>query len=668
MTGPWLGKPGEQYWGVSTGGIQREDRVLRRIRIAGLVLLGIQLLAMVAWSTVLWSHFVLRMDYAQYHGAWWLIGHGDLNPTNIGPTGGYGFWQNDFELMMWPLGLLALVAPHGPVLGILQDVAVAVAEAVVFLWMWELVENHAAGRIRIVAVSVGLALLLANPWTWQSVSFDFHMEPVGLAFIVLAARLLTKGKRIGWLFVLLAAMCGDATAAWLVGLGIGMVISAPRSWRRGFGVAAAGAGYLVLSAALHGDMGGNPAHLYGYLAGAGVVAPTLGDVVKHLLAHPRVAISTLWAHRVDIYANVAPAGLVGLANPLALGLWLVTLPIVDLASGSNFAQPLYQEIALYVLIPLGSVCVLIAILRRFPPIGLAFGVILVANAVTWSAVWAPIIYRRWLDVPAPTAAVLRSLQVRIPPTAEVAASHGVVGRFSDRRFDYQISAAGEPVPIGSHDTYWIVVPQVGAETEPSSAALAVIAELADHWHAQLILHRGGVWAFHWEVPRSIHSVETPAEPGSLPGWTSPGPAGRPDLTGQPARWTTEGTGSAGDVISGDRFNVPPGTYRAGVTLSASVPVEVEVWNDSLAAPLALRRIGPTHGCRTIRMTVTADRIPRKGSFEGWGPFVVAVPGGIAGDALEIRVRSPGSGEVRVGELSLRRVTTGSATGNRGVAA
>ena len=81
---------------ISTGSA---DLTLRRLWIAGLVLLGLQLIAMIAWSTVIWSHFSLTMDYVQYHTAWWLIGHGDLNPISAF-IGGHRFWQNNFEQIM----------------------------------------------------------------------------------------------------------------------------------------------------------------------------------------------------------------------------------------------------------------------------------------------------------------------------------------------------------------------------------------------------------------------------------------------------------------------------------------------------------------------------------------------------------------------------------------
>jgi hypothetical protein len=619
-----------------------------------LALLGLQLIAMTVWSTIIWSHFSLVMDYVQYHTAWWLIGHGNLNPVGAF-IGGHRFWQNNFELIMWPLAMLEVIAPHGPVLGIVMDASVAIAETVAFSWMCELAETRLTGRTRQIVVVVGLVLLVANPWSWQAISFDFHIEPLGICFLILAARSLTQEKRSGWLWALLAAACGDATAALLTGLGIGMVMAVPRAWRRALGVVATGAGFLAISVALHGDAGGSSAHLYGYLAGTGR-SPTLAALVEHVITHPSLVVSALLSHRTNIYANIAPGGIIGIANPLVLGVWIVNLPIVYLTHGNLTSQPLFQQIALYVLVPLGSVSVLIALLRRYPRSGRALAGLLAANALAWSIVWAPIIYHRWLVVPDRTAIALRSIQEHIPPQAEVVVSFGVSGRFSDRRFDYPIYTAGEVVPIRNHDTYWIVAPWAGAEAESPATALKLIADLAGNRYAHLMAHRAGVWAFHWKMSRNIRHITTPAQPTVLPGWTSAGPAGHPDLTGTPAQWTAAGSGSRGCVASGDDFFLPPAMYSASVTLSANVPVDVEVWNDTGNVLLARHRVGPTRGQQTVRFTVNAkrqypDRIPT-----GYGPFTARMTGTTkttAGDIFEIRVCTSGSGRIRVSTLSLQ---------------
>ena len=50
------------------------------VRRIGCLVLGLKLAAFIAWSVVLYRHFSLTPDFAQYQQAWYLIAHGDLNP------------------------------------------------------------------------------------------------------------------------------------------------------------------------------------------------------------------------------------------------------------------------------------------------------------------------------------------------------------------------------------------------------------------------------------------------------------------------------------------------------------------------------------------------------------------------------------------------------------
>jgi len=63
-----------------------EERLHRAIRIAWVVL-GIQLVAMLLWSAVLYNRWSLTWDFAIRYQAWWGIAHGHLGPS---PTGTFG--------------------------------------------------------------------------------------------------------------------------------------------------------------------------------------------------------------------------------------------------------------------------------------------------------------------------------------------------------------------------------------------------------------------------------------------------------------------------------------------------------------------------------------------------------------------------------------------------
>ena len=91
---------------------------------------------------------------------------------------------------------------------------------VVFLW----IIDYLSGAWCLVAgrrwPSVVLAVLVANPGAYQTLSFDFHIEPISTVFVLLAGRDLWSGRhRRIWIWIAIALTCGSFAAITLVGLG-----------------------------------------------------------------------------------------------------------------------------------------------------------------------------------------------------------------------------------------------------------------------------------------------------------------------------------------------------------------------------------------------------------------------------------------------------------------
>ncbi len=142
-------------------------RLLRLKRI-GYAVLGVQLLAFMVWSTILYRRFALTYDFAIYHQGWYLIAHGNLDPYNTVQR--LPFWRDHCEFLMWPLALLYWLWPHGVTLLWVQDACVVGVEAVAFTWMCELAGRQRQERGSQWLASVGLVLLVANPWTWWTIT------------------------------------------------------------------------------------------------------------------------------------------------------------------------------------------------------------------------------------------------------------------------------------------------------------------------------------------------------------------------------------------------------------------------------------------------------------------------------------------------------------------
>lgn len=619
----------------------------------GVAILVLQGAAMLWWSTVLWQRFALTFDYSAYHQAWWLIAHGHLDPFSS--VFGYSFWRNDLELGIWPLALVGLVFPHGPAILYAQVTCLIGAELVAWRWMLEHTADGRRGRGGFLAAA-GLLLLLANPWAWWSISFDFHTEMLAVPFAVLAAYDLAHGRRRAWLWVAVTLICGEVPATWVAGLGIAAILAGSKWRKQGIALFALGLGWVGLVATLHANQGGNAVALYRYLAGSRVGHDgTLLSLLPAVALHPGGVVNALWQHRVDIWANVSPGGAVGLANPWTLGLALPILLANDLVLGNTFAQPLFQSALLYVIVPLGTVLVIVRLYERWPRVALVFAAVVVANAVTWSAIWGPAIPATWLRVPASAATVLARADSMIPKSAEVVASQGVAGRFSDRSLLRVLLAPGQVIRLEARASWWVIAPVIGIEIAPSIDEYALVAELAGPLHAHLALRGHGIWVFRLTTPTSPYSLTLPRAPSEAPGWLFAGPAGTRLLDGPRSSWKLRSTGRAGYVLAGDYWREPAGAFVATVRLTSQVPLNVEVWNATRNVLLTRRTVPPNSGFETITLQVAAEHIYPPHLSSGWGPFQKLSVPRPSGNRLEIRVWSPGHGLVEVAEVSLRRV-------------
>jgi len=621
-------------------------RLLHRVRWWGYLLLGLQLAGFLTWSAILYSRFSVTWDFAIYYQSWFLIAHGDLNPFST--ILGIPFWQNDSEFILWVLAPLYWIGRTGLILIWLQDISVAVAEAVAFTWMCELARRARREGDAALLACLGLLLLVANPWTWWAISWDLHMEVLVMGFATLLAWDLASGRRRAWFWMVPVLLAGAATATYVVGLGLGAVLVGRRSRRMGAGMVVLGIGFSLFVVLIHGDVEVSLPRAYGYLAGTGgntTGTPTLSGLVTGIIAHPLGVLDVLWSKRVDMVANLAPSGLVGLGAPMVLPLMIVVLLANNLWSGVGWAEPVFQNVPIYVLLPVGTIAVFCWLVRRHRVAALAVAGLVAVQALGWAAVWGPMTSGEWLRVPASAAATLAGIEQRIPASAEVVASQGVVGRFSPRAHIHPMANAGT-VPV--HGTTWfVIVPNEAIETASPATSMALIGELAGPLHATLIAHASGVWAFRWTPPPGVREIIVPDGSTPLPAWTAAGAAGLAMMSGPVSGWRVTATGARGYVADGIEWQEPPGSYRATVALSAAGPVNVEVWDDTSGTLVARRTVPATDGIQQVTMEVDAPHAPNATVYAGWGPFHANFTQPPVGQRLEVRVWSPGGFAVNV---------------------
>jgi hypothetical protein len=603
----------------------------RRVRWIGYILLGLQLVGYLVWSVVLYAHFSLTWDFAIYHQAWYLIAHGNLYPYSTPLRA--PFLYNDGELIPYVLAPLYWIFRTGIVLQWAQDLGLVGAELVVFTWLCDLARRRCAERDAAWLASLGLLLFLVNPWLWATISFDVHEEPLAIFFAAFLAWDLSRGRRRAWVWVVPVLLGGVPTTTYVIGLGLGGVLAGGRIRRMGARMVATGIAYSLFLSLIQANGG---------------AAQAINAYIAEVSGDPFRIAEILWDGRVNLIANLAPGGLVGIGFPVILPLALM-ITVSDALLGPHWGAPLFQNMPLYVFLPVGTVAVLAWLLQWHRRTALVLAGVAAAQAIGWAAVWGPQMPVHWLRVSNAESATLASVLASIPGSAEVAASQGVLGRFSGRTDAYPLFY-GTSIPV-RRDTWFVILPTSGVETLIPATSMALIGELAGPLHATLVAHANGVWAFHLTPSPGVTRVHISGGSSPLPAWAGAGAASRPVLDGAVSGWHMAATGATGYVSDGMEWLENPGRYRAEVTLSASAasgnPVNVEVWDDNTYTLLARRAVTQTDGIQQIMLPVAVPAEPDQTVFRGWGPFRAEFVSPWRGQNIEVRVWSPGGVAVNV---------------------
>ena len=514
---PWFRVPQQGSVPSPEQGSADTFALASRVRTVGYAVLAVQLIGFCAWSALLYHRYALTWDFGVYNQPWYLIAHGHLDPSTSIES--MPFWRNDAEFAIWPLAIFYWLGPHGLTLLWLQDIGVVAAEAVAFSWMCSLAARSRSDRTAAWLLATGLLLFLVSPWLWWSISFDFHLESVALPFAVLLARDLANGRGRMWWWVAPVLSCGGPAAVYVLGIGLGGILSGRRYWRRGITLAVISVAYSAFIVTIGADHGAPLARHYGYLA-LGASASyvhgrlttggrlTTRQMTGGILSHPLHIAQALWLKRVDVNAALLPGGAIGILFRPLLPVIAVGLLSAILSAGWRFAQPLFQMLPVYLLVPVGTVAVLAWLARRYARVAAGLSVVLVAQALGWAAIWGPQVPVHWLRVSGPTAVTLARVRALIPESDEVVVSQGVLGPF------YR----------GWMSTRWPIPP------EPRSAA-ARSGSSSPRWPAPNCRPPRVPWP-------SSGSSRDPCTPGS---WRTPtvcGPsagAARPGSTGSSSR-------------------------------------------------------------------------------------------------------------------------------------
>jgi uncharacterized membrane protein len=518
LRAPWSALDGKQmrlFWTVSTA------------------VLGIQLIVLLIYTTHLYQRFDVSVDFAHNAQAWYLIGHGNLNPVDtvrITPT---AFWRDHFDLVLWPLSLLRWISPGPVVLLWVQDLAIVAAELITLFWvvaiLAERLESH-----RNVAGIVALVALVANPWWYETASFDVHMPPLGLPFLVFAGYALWKGRFRGALVASICALLFGAVVAELVlVLGIAAICSG-RVRRSGgarwaAGIALIGLVWIGLIDLLGANQASNIASNYGYLADPGQ-SGTMFHIVKGAASHPARLTHVLSMRWRAILFELLPTGFVGLVTPWGFFFFVGVLIPFALTNSFAYSGPTggaFQNLPAMPFIFIGSVMVLTRLAtsgpqrhrlpqKRATAIAVAVAVLATALSLGQGATMIQRIPREWLLVDTAQARTLDRATAIIPPDAEVICSYGVMGRFAERKYILALVAAPQTFRVSARTLFFVITPFLGNEKLDPDDATADIEFVQTKLRARLLIDEKGVAVVEWTPPPGTRTVV-------LPGRSSPGP-------------------------------------------------------------------------------------------------------------------------------------------------
>lgn len=606
-----------------------------------------------AFSTLMWQRGSLTYDFSIFNQGRWLLAHGDLNPFIT--VNGIPYWQNHGEALMWPLAQLTRLPPHGLWLLYLEDIAVVGAGWVVVSWAHSML--HRQKGISPAAAAAAMSLicitLLLNPWTYYTVAWDFHFEPISALFAILLAYRLHSGRgnRRSCIYALLTMATGDVGCLFVVGASLGAVLAGKhRKWAMAIGACALG--WTITLTLLHANKGSLLQGGYGYLAGPISVSHTasLEQIVTGALTHPGRALSGFWANRVDLWANIAPSGVLGVASPW--GLAMVTLDLLPtlIHSGHLFAAPGFQNVATYFFVALGTIWVLVRFARR-PRVILTMTGVLGCMSLGWAFVWLPRYPATWLHVTPDGGDAISSILRSVPSNAEVVASNGIVGRFSGRKLVYALLGMPDRVPLRGRPVYFVLSPRQGIEM-PVQETDAVLKQVVSSLRARLVYYAAGIWEFRWQPPRGQNSVVLQARGGSVPAWALAGPSGVSIAVGPARTWRTASDGQTGYVVDHDYWYLAKGDYEANVEISCNGGGDVEVWNAYHNTLLARREINPTDGPSVVHIPFVQPLAGSDMPFGGVGPFSIAPVAPPLGQQIEVRVYAPGTTDLSVYTISI----------------
>jgi uncharacterized membrane protein len=623
-------------------------RAFTVIAVAAVVLQATAL----SWLSILqYASFVLNVDFSLYQHAFAEIVHGNYNPdaTYVGGV----FFQNHGEAMMWPIAIVFRFFDPAAVLLTVQNAATVGISVLIALWIARIVDRSPEGwdPANTIIASVCAAAGILDPWFVWANAQDFHFEAPATFFVLAALYAFVRNRFLLGIGASSGCiLCGDVSSTYTFGLGFFLLFLSGAARK------ASGVVIMVLSVAwlamLHSFAVHRGASLPGIYAGLFPGDPHATDSALHLavavLTHPLAVIHALGYQLPNIYANIAPGGILGILSPSALAIGLVPFLENFLSSGRLFSQPSFQNVPLYAAVGIGTFGVIYAIRSRVSRVlALTLVALIALNDAGWCAVVMPNVKKRWIAASWSASKVISDAYYGTSHSTQIVTSQGVLGRFGQ----FAVSSFWvQGIALRTEPVTALFAPYEGINTLEVNADFTNLQTLARRG-AQIVEHGRGVWWLRYSGSLDDPHLFLPFQSHVVEAWTIDATRSHPVLDGKQDDWHLADDGKPGYVMDHDYWRYPLGAYVGEVELVNSAPVTYEILNASNLT-IIYRRTVPAGPRRTVRIPFDHAILVNETGFRGSWPFVFEPFTPPKDNALEVRIWSDGKARVNVYKVGI----------------
>jgi hypothetical protein len=574
------------------------------------------------------SRDALSWDTALYVQGWYLIAHHSI--TAYSTILGADFWGNHAESIMWLLAPFGLITHNVIVLFGINIVCLIGCQLVCFSQIEKIASQSYNKTLCVVA---GVVLLLLNPWAYYAIASDFHLEIIMTLFLLLFVTALYNDRNlVAYLSFIGLILCGEVAILWALAASLGFLFNSAKRLVAAIytGISIVG---LVAIDLLGGDKSNTVLNGYAYLLPKGFHNYGILSVAAGAFIHPLSLIKVIISHKLGLWANLAPLGLIGLLEP-------ATLPFICIVMLSNlgnvyregvFSQPGFQSLPVYFLLTIS----LVRILQKIKPKKALIAVLLIIlNVGFWFIIYVPKIPERYLTVGLAEAEVLNQVLADIPKSSEVVAWQGVSGIFSERPYIYALRRP-KLIPVNTDPLYVIAAPYAGIETLSVSISARLIYELYEMTGSSLIADSANIFVFKITPQLGQKYLDLSLDEEKQAAFSLKTNGGKFEPGKNPA--ISFHNLGRGYLIYGDYFYAQSRLVKVTVNLKTDTTLQLQIWDDYTNKEVGIDYVTPNEKVQTATLYGQFSQFSIKNADMGFGIWQSYWAPPPNGELLELRI-------------------------------